>query len=194
MTATYVFAYGSLMSPTSLLRTLPAISPQSCVPVVCSGYCRTFDGAFPNDGSQADKAYLDLGGSRPPYVLMANITRADGWVHGICVPVTSDQLERLRERELRYHLEDVSESIHSDDVVPASRVVSFVGRPEHTRATDVERGVVAGVPDVVSADPECRLEPGSARGPGQPLEGGGVRAPGRSGCGREAEAEAEVLA
>ena len=69
----YVFAYGSLLSRASLSTTLPEVSPAQCVPALLDGYERTFDVAFPNDGSQPDKIYRRDGGTDPAVVLFANL-------------------------------------------------------------------------------------------------------------------------
>ena len=93
----YVFAYGSLLNPASLSRTLPELSPAQCVPARLDGYERAFDVAFPNDGSQPDKIYRRDRGTDPALVLFANIrpTRGRIAVNGILIPVQRAALERL---------------------------------------------------------------------------------------------------
>lgn len=128
----FVFAYGSLLSPASLRGTLPEVSLDACVPARCAGFTRAFDVAFPNDGSQPDKAYFDDRGERPPFVLFANLAEEDSAVvNGVCVPVSDRDLDRLRDRERRYALCDVSQSVAG---YAGSRltgeVLAFLGRPE----------------------------------------------------------------
>lgn len=72
----YVFGYGSLLEPASLHRTVPAVSLHSCLPATAEGYLRAFDVAFPNDGTQVDKAYYAPDGTRPARVLLANLRSA----------------------------------------------------------------------------------------------------------------------
>jgi len=72
----YVFGYGSLLEPASLHRTVPAVSLHSCLPAKAEGYLRAFDVAFPNDGTQVDKAYYAADGTRPARVLLANLRSA----------------------------------------------------------------------------------------------------------------------
>jgi hypothetical protein len=121
--------------------TLPGVEPADCVPALCAGYRRVFDVAFPNDGSHADKAYFDAEGMRPPYVLMANMIPSDQSVNGICVPVSDEGLQRLRGRELRYSLVDVSGRV--DHAAKNATVMAFVGRKEYVKSEHVHRGVVS---------------------------------------------------
>ncbi len=94
--ALYVFAYGSLLSPVSLLSTLPDVDLDELVPASLVGHERVFDVAFPNDGSQPDKQYHDARGDRPPYVLFANISpRPESSVNGVLVPVDDSRLQSL---------------------------------------------------------------------------------------------------
>jgi hypothetical protein len=56
------------MDPESLSRTLPEVDLAACVPAMCRDYLRSFSVAFPNDGSETDKAYFDpRGGPRRGY-------------------------------------------------------------------------------------------------------------------------------
>ncbi|MEE6288214.1 gamma-glutamylcyclotransferase family protein [Georgenia sp. MJ173] len=162
----FVFVYGSLLQPASLQATLPTVSWRRCVPAVVSGRRRDFGVAFPNDGTQPDKAYLDDQDVRPPVVLFANLRPAGPAesVNGICVPVGPGELAQLEARELRYDTVDVTDAVRASDAVAATdavgataaadvthaarpspsltRVVTFVGKPEFTRAPDVAAGVV----------------------------------------------------
>ena len=146
---THVFAYGSLLSPESLRSTLPGVELGAVHPARLCGYLRIWDVAFPNDGSQSDKAYFDVHGGRPPFVLFANISPRDppASVSGILIPVTERDLDRLRSREGRYDLVDVTEQVRSHRARPedAARCVgAFVGRSRFTRVEDVRRGVTPG--------------------------------------------------
>lgn len=149
-----VFAYGSLLCPRSLRRTLPDVEIASCIPARASGYVRSWSVAFPNDGSQPDKSYRSDDGSKPDVVLFVDLETSDGSAartaaNGVLIPMERDRINRLADRERRYEREDVSPAIA---VYPAfedrmrgfePRVTAFVGRPEFTRPEDVRRGVVS---------------------------------------------------
>lgn len=143
----FVFTYGSLLLPSSLRSTLPQAAWEDCVPARLSGHRRRFQVAFPNDGSQVDKAYFDDRGERPPFVLFADVYRVGGptAVNGICVPVATEQLTLLGARELRYNTVDVSDRIRPYSGragADLDRVLMFLGKPAFTRPNDVQRGVV----------------------------------------------------
>jgi len=138
----YIFAYGSLLSPDSLRRTLPGVSLETCVPARCAGHVRNFGVAFPNDGSQQDKAYYDKG-SRPPVVLFCDMPlEPDRWLNGVCVPVDDASIDALKRRELRYELHDVATRTTTYEGVAVERVSAFVGAERYTRVADIGRGVL----------------------------------------------------
>jgi hypothetical protein len=150
----FVFAYGSLLNPQSLRRTLPDIEFSACVPARAYGFVRTWSVAFPNDGSQLDKSYRDADGRKPDVVLFVNLESAVGSpataaaANGILVPVTVERIRELANRERRYQLEYISASVEvypgfESEVDGESRVAAFVGRTEFTRAEEVERGVIS---------------------------------------------------
>lgn len=139
-----VFAYGSLLLPESMARTLPGVSIRACVPARCRGMRRTFQVAFPNDGSQTDKAYLDNQGRRPARVLFANVVPGAGDVNGICIPVDAEQLQLLRARERRYSCVELpAVASYPGQVAIAGPVLTFIGKASYTRGADVRLGVVA---------------------------------------------------
>ncbi len=141
----YVFIYGSLLSRQSLRATLPGVDSDACLPAQLDGYVRTFDVAFPNDGSQPDKAYFDERGARPEIVLFANLRRVSGAapVNGGLVPVRNGELESLIRRERRYELLDVTAGVRlTAGRIGPDQVVVFVGSPQFSRPERVRRGVV----------------------------------------------------
>ena len=141
----YVFGYGSLLEPRSLQNTLPQIDPRRCIPATAAGLVRCFDVAFPNDGSQVDKAYYAADGHRPPRILLCNLRPdADREANGICIPVGPAELAALGERERRYSATDVTERVTAAPGwdAPAGRVLAFLGKTEFTGAEDVTRGVL----------------------------------------------------
>lgn len=129
---THVFAYGSLLQPDSLRETLPSADISACVPARCGGMTRAFDVAFPNDGSQPDKAYFDRNGLRPPFVLFANLTASAGYANGVCIPVSAADLATLADRERRYAPVDVTGLIdpYPGWSLPPGEVLAFLGRPQ----------------------------------------------------------------
>jgi len=143
----HVFSYGSLTDPGSLSRTLPEVDLAACVPAVCRDYARSFSVAFPNDGSETDKAYFDLRGGRPDVVLFCDIRPTPRQrVNGICLPLDEIALEALRRRELRYDLVDVTELTSAYPAAHAGLsgpVVTFIGKSRFTRPDDVARGMVS---------------------------------------------------
>jgi hypothetical protein len=142
----YVFAYGSLMSPASAGSAIHGLTEDRCIPALLAGHVRVFDVAFPNDGSQPDKAYIDADGNRPPVVLFANVRQAGATdaTNGVLLPVAEGDVERLVDRERRYDLVDVSPSVRPYDAwaAPAAPILAFVGRPQFTDPDSVDRGVL----------------------------------------------------
>ncbi|MDQ1250288.1 MAG: hypothetical protein QG597_4667 [Actinomycetota bacterium] len=143
----YVFAYGSLLNPESLARTVPNARLSAVVGARLVDFVRTFNVAFPNDGSQGDKAYFDDRGRRPPTVLFANVVpSSDGHAaNGVLVPLGPGDLSLLIDRERRYEVVDVTESIRLLDPSAAAptSVCAFVGRDRFTRAAEVGHGVLS---------------------------------------------------
>lgn len=141
----FVFAYGSLLDPASLTRTLPSVDLDTCVPARLQGYTRTFSVAFRNDGTHRDKAYIDEDRTRPPVVLFCDIEPAPSRsVNGVCVPVDDASFALLRARELRYDVIDVTSATSpwvGDEL--RARVQTFVGRDIHRAPADIASGVVA---------------------------------------------------
>lgn len=142
----YVFAYGSLLSPASAAGTIDGLEEAACIPALLEGHVRVFDVAFPNDGSQPDKAYVDPDGNSPPVVLFANVRPRERPtpVNGVLLPVAERDVDRLEARERRYQLVDVTSSIRPYDAWPTPRepVVAFVGSRAFTDPDAVGRGVL----------------------------------------------------
>jgi hypothetical protein len=143
----YVFAYGSLLSARSAVRTLPELPAEQCVPARVAGHVRTFDVAFPNDAAQPDKRYLRDDGSRPERVLFANLRPRAGVppVNGVLLPVEADDVDRLRNRERRYDFVEVTARVrpYQHWTMRQVRVFTFVGSPGFTHPESAARGVVA---------------------------------------------------
>lgn len=161
----YVFAYGSLLQPESLHRTLPGVQVADCVPARSRGRVRAFTVAFPNDGSQADKSYFTRDGARPPYVLFADLRPGRANANGVCLPVSAEGLSRLVRRERRYRLVDLTGTIQSYPGHPdvAGSVHAFVGRTEFT---DPERTAAGCVPSHYLAGTAAGAQYWDSRAPG----------------------------
>lgn len=129
----FVFAYGSLLNPVSALRTLPRASVDGFVPARLAGAARALSVAFRNDGTHADKQYLDEQGARPPVVLFWGLDATAGaTANGVCIPVDEPSLEALVDRERRYDLVDVSHRVEAYAGHAIDRPVhAFIGKPEH---------------------------------------------------------------
>lgn len=142
----YVFGYGSLMSSSSAATTIQGLDSSGCIPAHLEGHTRTFDVAFPNDGSQPDKAYVGPDGSRPGVVLFANLRRAAAptATNGVLLPVEEGDLDRLAARERRYEVVDVTDQVRPYETWPEPEepVVAFVGRAEFTALDAVAAGVL----------------------------------------------------
>jgi len=141
-----VFVYGSLLHPASLQQTVPDVDLDACQPARLPGWQRCFDVAFPNDGSQPDKAFRDAHGDRPPFVLLANLRRGTtgSAVNGLLVEVSSAGLERLRRRERRYRLRTVPGAPDRYDKAPVlGDILTARGRAEFQGSDDLAAGVAA---------------------------------------------------
>ncbi len=142
-----VFVYGSLLHPRSLQQTVPDVDLDACQPARLRGWQRCFDLAFPNDGSQPDKAFFDSDGDRPPWVLLANLRREStgGTLNGVLVEVSDTALGRLRRRERRYRLRTLSGPVECyDGEGPViGSVLTALGRAEFQSPEAVTAGVVA---------------------------------------------------
>lgn len=115
------------------------------IPARLAGYVRTWDVAFPNDGSQDDKGYFDADGRRPPFVLFVNVRASTAFstpVNSVLVPVADDESSKLEQRERRYNVMDVTDEIEvcSSFAMRRYPVTAFLGREEFTRPDDVARG------------------------------------------------------
>jgi len=121
------------------------MDPSSGIPARCRGYARAFSVAFPNDGSQGDKAYFDQRGERPAYILFCDLVRdPPSWTNGICLSVSDAELDVLKLRERRYELVDVTTriSLYDEHKQRLRSVFAFVGQERFTQAADVATGIV----------------------------------------------------
>jgi cation transport regulator ChaC len=128
---TYVFAYGSLLNPTSAARTLGRpVTLNDYVPAKLVGWSRNWAlldrVRLTDDSREVDALFLDL------------IADASTDCVGALLRVTPEELTALAQRERNYSKVDVSseiEVVHGRRFVEGgrrhTRVVTFVSRPEH---------------------------------------------------------------
>lgn len=130
----YVFAYGSLLDPDSVARTVGRpVAPSDLVDAVLLDHQRDWEIRIPVRSLvlkvELDALFLDL------------VPRAGAYVNGAILPATDDDIQRLAHREAQYELVDVSAQVIAP--IPA-RVVTFRGRAEHRHSRD---GIRCAVPE-----------------------------------------------
>jgi hypothetical protein len=136
-----VFAYGSLVDPTSA-----AITLGRDVDVLGSGrlrgWQRRWSQARDNVASEKTFARAD-DGTLPPYCLGLNVERgvdSDLGPNGALIAVREDDLERLDARELRYDRVEVSAGVEGID--EAVRVVTYVAKAANFAQEPPEGAVI----------------------------------------------------
>lgn len=137
-----VFAYGSLVDPSSAARTLgrPVRQPR---PARLVGWRRRFSTA--RDNVRSEKTFArEHDGWVPPAVLVLNVEPATGEgaepPNGVVIPVTSEELALLDRRELRYARVEVTGCV--DEVASdVDHVFTYVADEEH-RAVEPPAGAV----------------------------------------------------
>jgi hypothetical protein len=151
---TAVFAYGSLVSPTSAELTLGrpvAISR----PLRLPGWRRRWGAA--RDNTAVEKTFARAGdGSVPPFLLGLTLEPApgEGGPNGVLLEATEEELERLDLRELRYDREDVTDALRGAGETGEAydRVFAYRAKPEHRIASPPPgAAIVAGYVAVVEA-------------------------------------------
>lgn len=150
---TWVFGYGSLVSPTSLARTIGRlVEPGEVAIAQLRGYGRRWNyGAQQVRGDWTHEGTTVTDGVMVALGLDANATEV---CNGVVVRVNAAELERLDLRERNYDRTDVTELIEIDDAVPgvamatpaAVRIVTYVPRRssiDHYRAArDARRAAI----------------------------------------------------
>lgn len=125
--STYVFGYGSLVSPASAARSLGRELTIDGLPsALLTGHRRDWGIGVPvefDDGFRTVATFLDV---QP---------REGSAVRGALLRVTDDELRILAAREAQYDAVDVTASIETDAPLDLP-VVAFSGRAEHRAAGD----------------------------------------------------------
>lgn len=134
---TWVFGYGSLVSPTSMARTIGRVAGADEIAVAqLDGYGRRWNyGAISVRGQWTHAGQVVTDG----VMVALGVERSDGErCNGVVVRVSDDELARLDLRERSYDRTDVSDLITIEPPVagtatarPAgARIVTYVPRPE----------------------------------------------------------------
>ncbi|HSI80394.1 MAG TPA: gamma-glutamylcyclotransferase family protein [Solirubrobacterales bacterium] len=143
MTAPLVFAYGSLVSRTSVVQTLG--EPVEVIAEArLRGWRRRWSTVRNNRASE--KSFAPAGGGNPfRYCLGLNIEPGPGapGPNGVLLRITGAQLERLDLRELRYDRVDVTDAV--DGAGPTgSGVIAYAAKPRHHGPSPPPGAVILG--------------------------------------------------
>lgn len=127
MTSHAVFAYGSLVSPASATATLGR-EVEASPPLRLPGWRRRWSTFRDNLASEKTFARAD-DGSLPRWCLGLNVEPApdEPGPNGVLLYVTSQELERLDLREMRYDRVEVSEDL--DGLPTGTTVFAYTAKP-----------------------------------------------------------------
>jgi cation transport regulator ChaC len=136
-----VFGYGSLLSRSSLQRTLQRPYDGPFVPCVLAGWRRSWDVAMPN------QSYYALQGPArliPRHILYLNIRpESTSFVNGVVFVVTAAELAALDAREWIYDRRVVTGALRAVQVT-GGEAFAYVAKPQHV-LRDVSSPDVAAV-------------------------------------------------
>lgn len=133
---TWVFGYGSLVSPASLASTIGRhVDPPDVTIAHLDGYGRRWNygslhlrGDWHHDGVAIEQGL----------VVSLGLILADETCNGVAVRVTAEELAQLDWRERDYERTDVSDQIRSD-LTAGTRVVTYVPRPSAVHRYETAR-------------------------------------------------------
>ena len=134
MTRIAVFAYGSLVEPSSAALTLGRQVPPPR-PATLSGWRRRW--SIFRDNLAHEKTFaIEPGGALPPFILGLNIEvaaedEAGPAPNGALLEVSPAELERLDLREIRYDRVDVTGQVASAGAGDFEHLAAYVAKPEH---------------------------------------------------------------
>lgn len=146
MNATWVFGYGSLVSPVSLASTIGRpIEPHDVVVTHLIGYGRRW-----NYGSmhlRGDWHHAGVTVRQGLVVSLGLVVAADEECNGVAVRVSDDELAKLDWRERDYERTDVTDVVITDTAaLTDARVVTYVPRSSaierYERARDEGRAAI----------------------------------------------------
>ncbi len=135
---TWIFGYGSLVSPASMATTIGRVVGAHDVAVAhLDGYGRRWNygsmhlrGDWQHDGVTVTQGLV---------VSLGLVVAGDETCNGVVVRVTADELAQLDWRERDYERTDVTDLIRRDDDLPAGRVMTYVPRPSATERYEAAR-------------------------------------------------------
>jgi hypothetical protein len=141
-----LFAYGSLVNPTSFEHTLDR-EPEALTPGRLRGWRRRWSGLRDNLASEKTFARYP-GGEIPRWVIGLNLEHADQdddelAPNGALIEINEAELERLDVRELRYDRVEVTGLVEGGEEF--DRIVTYTAKPEHF-AAKLPEGAVAMAP------------------------------------------------
>jgi dephospho-CoA kinase len=135
---TWVFGYGSLVSPTSMATTIGRSVPDRDIAVAhLDGYGRRW-----NYGSmhlRGDWRHGDTTVTQGLVVSLGLVLADNERCNGVVVRVSADELAMLDWRERDYERTDVTDRVRSDDGVRPDRVVTYVPRPSAVERYETAR-------------------------------------------------------
>jgi hypothetical protein len=136
-----LFAYGSLVAPDGIARTLG----RRPVPVPSSvrGWRRRWSQV--RDNLTVEKTFALAGGELPRWILGLNLEPwgdPGAFPNGALIEVSEGELERLDKRELRYDRVDVGAEVEGEHEF--DRVVTYCAKPAHFAPDPPSGAVVLG--------------------------------------------------
>lgn len=140
-TETWIFGYGSLVSPASMATTIGRqVAPNDMAVAHLDGYGRRW-----NYGSmhlRGDWHHEGVDVTQGLVVSLGLAVATDESCNGVIVRVTADELARLDWRERDYERTDVTDHVRTETGVRVRQVMTYVPRPsaiERYRAARDER-------------------------------------------------------
>jgi cation transport regulator ChaC len=141
----WVFGYGSLVSPVSLATTIVRpVPPDELVVTHLAGFGRRW-----NYGSMHLRGDWDHGGRRVHGGLVVSlgvVVASEESCNGVAVRVDDDELAKLDWRERDYERTDVTDAVEPCEPFGGERVVTYVPRPSaierYETARDEQRAAV----------------------------------------------------
>lgn len=127
----HLFAYGSLVSPTSAERTLGRpVEPVALARL--AGWRRRWSQIRDNLATEKTFAHAETG-VVPPHCLGLNLERDPGGAgpNGVLLEVSAEELERLAIREIRYDRVEVTDGIASEVAPRFDAVFAFTAKPRN---------------------------------------------------------------
>lgn len=124
-----IFAYGSLVSRTSIAETLGR-EPRELIAARLHGWTR--DWSLARDNLRSEKRFARADGTLPRFCLALNlVAEAAAAPNGALIELSPSELERLDRREIRYRRVEVGETVEAAEPHRFDRVFAYVAKAEH---------------------------------------------------------------